>query len=274
MNIEQSQLLRLRKFQLETLDEFVRICEENNLTYFLTSGTLLGAVRHKGFIPWDDDIDVAMPRNDYDSFLNIFQKENTIFNYYIAADQIPINTFYHYLGYTKFCRKGTVYAKEYLYSDQNIGIYIDIWPFDNCIKFLAFLQKKLTTFSWVLYRYKTKCMKQNMRRRFKLALLLINFLSLRFIKMLTKKSYTIFNKHKTKYVTNFPSKYDAKKEIQKYNTIFPLSKISFEGKEYNAPGNIHAFLKKLYGDYMKLPPAESQVLSNISFISFGDTDKT
>ena len=268
MNIEQDQLEKLRKYQLEVLDEFVRICGENNLSYFLTAGTLLGAVRHKGFIPWDDDIDVAMPRNDYEKFLNIFNKY-TDSKYYIAANQIPINTFYHYLGYTKFCKKGTVYAKEYLKKEQYLGVYIDIWPFDNCIVFLAPLQKKITTFIWLIYRYKTNCMKNRIRRRDILANI-FTFLPLRIIKMLTKLSYTIFNKYKTKYVTNFPSKYNVKKEIQRYNDIFPLSNILFENRKYKSPGNINAFLKKLYGDYMKLPPVEEQLLYKFSFVNFNN----
>jgi len=266
MNIEQNQLNHLRIVQLELLDEFVRICNENNLSYFLTAGTLLGAVRHKGFIPWDDDIDVAMPRSDYEIFLTIFKNSN-LSNYYIAAMQDPINTFYHYLGYTKFCKKGTVFAKEYLLPEQYIGIYIDIWPFDNCIKFLAPLQKKITTFSWILYRFKTNCIKFNIEKKHIIAKFFI-FLPLNFIKKLTKISYTIFNTIKTKYVINFPSKYKPKKEIQKYSDIFPFSKIIFENKEYNSPGNIDSFLKNIYGNYMQLPPVEQQVLYKFLYLSF------
>ena len=62
-------LEQLHKIQLEILDEFIRICDKHNLEYYLVGGTLLGAIRHKGFIPWDDDIDVAMMRKDYDQFI-------------------------------------------------------------------------------------------------------------------------------------------------------------------------------------------------------------
>ena len=66
---------KLHNVELELLNEFVRICDKNKLTYFLVGGSLLGAVRHSGFIPWDDDIDVGMPRKDYDKFLKIVTKE-------------------------------------------------------------------------------------------------------------------------------------------------------------------------------------------------------
>ena len=74
-NYNQDILDKLHKVELEILDDFVKICNKNNLTYFLTGGTMLGAVRHNGFIPWDDDIDIGMPRKDYDEFIKIAPKE-------------------------------------------------------------------------------------------------------------------------------------------------------------------------------------------------------
>ena len=68
----------LRKLQLEELqilEEFIKVCNENNLKYYMLGGTLLGAIRHKGFIPWDDDVDVAMPRSDYEFFLQMAEKK-------------------------------------------------------------------------------------------------------------------------------------------------------------------------------------------------------
>ena len=64
---------KLKEIELELFKQFVRICEKNSLRYFVVGGTALGAVRHKGFIPWDDDIDVALPRGDYEKFLSIAQ---------------------------------------------------------------------------------------------------------------------------------------------------------------------------------------------------------
>jgi len=96
---------------IEILDEFVKICNENNLTYFLTAGTLLGAVRHKGFIPWDDDIDIAMPRSDYNKFLAL-HKNHINSKFYIYSRKFPVDTENHYKKYFKFCKKGTLFARE------------------------------------------------------------------------------------------------------------------------------------------------------------------
>ena len=78
-------LKKIHEAELEVLKDFIKICDENNLRYMMLGGTMLGAVRHKGFIPWDDDIDIGMPRADYERFIEIFMepnKENLYLNYY------------------------------------------------------------------------------------------------------------------------------------------------------------------------------------------------
>ncbi len=103
--MDQIMLTKVQNVMKEILDEFVRICDENNLTYFLVYGTLLGAVRHKGFIPWDDDIDVAMPRADYNKLIEIYKSKNDPDYYLITNENSPINTHYHYNTFIKLCKK-------------------------------------------------------------------------------------------------------------------------------------------------------------------------
>ena len=274
MNIEQEQLVKLRKVQLEILDEFVRICEENNLVYFMTAGTLLGAVRHGGFIPWDDDIDVGMPRNDYEKFLRIIlkNKDGKYINenkYFIVGSR-QLDNFYHYYGYSKFCRQKTKFAKNYLKHNDYPGIFIDIWPFDNCIPSLAPLQEKLINIVWKLYRLATKYDIPIKKIKRFLAKIYCSIVPINSIKFLLNKPYKLFNGFRTKYVTNFPSRYTYKKEMQKYKAIFPLNKITFEGKSYYAPGDYDAFLTNLYGNYMEPPPVTERNFLNFDFVSFED----
>ena len=253
---------------LEILDEFVRLCEENNLTYFLDGGTLLGAVRHKGFIPWDDDIDVAMPRDDYEKFLDIFAAIKDT-NYYVLSDRYSKNTVPFYEPFAKLCKKGTLVVKNNMDPAMYKGINIDIWPFDKCILQFVPFQTKLVKFVWRLYRFKIHHMEKPKKKiKIFIARVLCFFLTKRFLEKLSKKLYLLFNNFNTRYITFFSGRYGWKKETQNYNTIFPLSKLNFEGKNYNTPGNWDMYLKKLYNNYMELPPVDQQIPHDSKYVVF------
>lgn len=122
-NIRQVQLT-----QLEILIEVDKICREHDIKYFLTNGTLLGAVRHKGFIPWDDDIDIGMCRKDYDIFLKIANKELDE-KYFCQSIHSEAD---YYLPFAKIRKNKTKYIEASTkHLDINKGVYIDVFPIDN-----------------------------------------------------------------------------------------------------------------------------------------------
>jgi len=255
MSIEQNTLTKLRSVQLELLDEFSSFCDKNNISYFLTAGTLLGAVRHKGFIPWDDDIDVAMPRKDYELFLDIYYNEN---NYYVVSYKSQTISGNHYLNFSRLCKSNTFYEENNKNPECYTGIFIDIWPFDTSIPFWGSFQYKTIKFFLQLCRIKTGINPNIKELKYLVGKMICFFFSKKNLFNIHKILYLLFNNNKSDYVTFFSALYGFKRETHLYKNIFPLTKLLFENNYYNVPNNYDAFLKDLYGDYMTLPPAEKQ----------------
>jgi len=133
-----NQLKRLQNIEYEILQEIVRICEKNNLSYFLIGGTLLGAVRHKGFIPWDDDLDIAIPRKDYEKFLKICQTQLNS-DYFLHCNKTDPD---YWLPFAKVRKKNTLFDEKSITSiETHKGIYNDVFPLDNAKKTTKYYSK-------------------------------------------------------------------------------------------------------------------------------------
>lgn len=129
--MKQEILKKVQNYQIEILDEVVRICQKHGLQYFIIAGNLIGAIRHKGFIPWDDDIDIAMMREDYNKFLRIASEE---IDSRFLVDYVENNENY-YLPFAKIRIKDSLYEESVQKSYQGPkGIWIDIFPLDNASK--------------------------------------------------------------------------------------------------------------------------------------------
>ncbi len=120
----------IKEIELKILIEFDRLCKENNLTYYLAFGTLLGAARHGGFIPWDDDIDVMMPRDDYERLL-------VGFNEWSQSDCYELKVYsdgYSIYPFAKMVNNRTVVTENFTRCEFKIGVWMDIFPLDNVNK--------------------------------------------------------------------------------------------------------------------------------------------
>ena len=257
---------KLREVQIEILDEIERVCKKNNIKYFLCGGSLLGAVRHKGFIPWDDDIDIGMAQEDYIKFLEIAPKDLKS-NYFVDDSKYNKN---YIQWFAKVKKRGTVFVEDESKHVDGVEkcIFIDIFPFvnidnPNSFKFkirktlYKILQKTVFAKNDIIYSVKGKIVKT-----------LTFFIKTNFLVKLEYKLSFINKNNNSKYIGSLNSRYGT--EVFKRTDIFPLKQILFDKKKRYCLNNNSVYLTRLYGDYMKLPPVEKRVTHKPIEIKFGD----
>jgi len=258
--MEREVLERVQPVLMEMLREIVRVCEENGIHYILSRGTLLGAIRHKGFIPWDDDMDIAMPRKDYERFCQIASQklapEYCFQNWHTDRD------YAHPFG--KVRKRGTVYVEAKCRRLPENGFYIDIYPLDYAPENQE-LQRKLNRTLTHIYRLKLmKCQytpwregdrviwKKRIGYLFYQAVSLFisqEFLVRRYetIVLSQPESGIYYEQSAIPRVPFFESVWCDEVEL------YPFGSVQFAG-----PKNYDAFLSTLYGDYMQLPPEDQR----------------
>lgn len=260
------QLRKLQLAELEILIEFDRVCRKNGLKYCLACGTLLGAVRHKGFIPWDDDIDVWMMREEYEKFCRICERELDEKYFFQNWDTDPcFNS-----AYGKLRKKGTRYIRagqeRMKYKD---GIYIDILPLDNMPDHY-WERWKMAVGAWVFrkltYAQAGSMCEENPVRRMLFRLLAIVPLSF------SKKTFeALITKYKTRETLFCKCLGDIHFTPYWKEDFLELIEWEFEGHRFFIPKRYDAILKNDIGiDYMQLPPKEMRrPHANASYIDFG-----
>ena len=245
----------IKKIQLDILIQVDKFCRENGIRYSLGYGTLLGAVRHKGFIPWDDDIDIMMPRPDYNRFLREFNGKNVYLKIqnYRHDDITPIT-------WTKICDIRTImYA-----SKMQTSVFIDVFPIDGA-------PEDVKTEQHIKETYKRKYYVIRKRRSYKYGKNILK----RYLKYIGKqilypKSRERAIREYEEYVLSYPFESSPNVGILWLRTsremlVMPArifksySTIEFEGHGFMCISDYDTCLRNMYGDYMKLPPKDQQV---------------
>lgn len=259
MNIET--MSKLKELELDILKYVHEVCVKNDLKYYLIGGTLLGAVRHKGFIPWDDDIDIVMFRDDYNRFIELMNDdiEEGFFMQNFRTE--PMYTRY----ITKIRLDGTKFLERSLDNYPiHHGIFIDIFPLDKIsYKNQKKIDRRVQFANKILAARMIKNGQLNMSNKnkslvFSIIKPLVKIIPLRVYSDLIDWIYCYDNKKKCEYVTNFSSQYGWRKQTFPIDVYGEGTYLEFEGHQFMAPAKWEVILKSLYGDYMQLPPEEKQ----------------
>lgn len=251
--------LELRRIQLTSLQKIDTFCHENGIRYYLAYGTLLGAVRHKGYIPWDDDIDIMMPRPDYVRFINTFNGF-TINNRVVSHLLDPAYPW----PFAKVVDTNTVMEEHIKYAYKNMGVYVDIFPIDGIpdnkrkmlwqyryVKFLKLLlslkrgKKFYSRKSW-----------QNFLLNFSFLVSFINYDKLlqKFDSVISQYNFEEMNNTMILVLAGY-----GKDEIIPKSFYDKTMNLEFEKIFFDAPIEFEKWLEHIYGDYMTPPPIEKRI---------------
>lgn len=256
MNDTTLELLHQHEFAI--LLEVKKICERHNLVFYLAEGSLLGAVRHQGFIPWDDDLDIAMPRKDYNLFRKIVKKE--LPDKYYFQDSYDDKNYYRIAG--KIREHNTLFLEDNLSQDMTrLGIYIDIFPLDSGRRYSNSirLKQKLGYLLHTVISAKRSGVHTSNKIR------LLGYLP---DPILLGLRDLMFYGRGNCYIS-YGSYYGIKKHtIEKKYYDNPIY-IDFNKIAMPVPADSHYILSRIYGnDYMVLPPVENRKTHNPLAISF------
>ena len=270
MELTENQAKQLKCVELEIFKQFIKVCQKLNLKYYLIGGTLLGAVRHKGFIPWDDDIDVAMPRADYEIFIDRAQ-EFLPAKYFVQSIKSEKNIPYNFC---KIRDNDTTYIESSIKKfNLNHGVYIDIFPLDynpENKRQISSLDLKNKLYTIAIARKFTPT-KRSFLKKALIACSRIFLFFYPYRKAVKKREKLYKSVKESNLWANYCGAW-GKKEIFPKKWFDDIVQLEFEGLKVNAPKDYDLWLTQVYGDYMQLPPEEKRVGHH--YVEICDLDKS
>lgn len=266
-------LEKLQATQIEILEEIARICEKHQLRYFMIYGTLIGAIRHKGFIPWDDDLDIGMPRDDYEKFMQVARTELSS-KYCLQNTQTEKQ---YWLSFGKVRKNNTIFEEASvvgLPDKIHKGIFVDIFPFDYVRKnkgILVHLQFILSKAINETMYYKAGVYSNKASLKYGGLDMLLKMLPMKSLCRMQSRIASMQNKKNSMYLADFNSSRKYLNAIYPVEYFLPVKDSEFAGKYFKIPNKYDEYLRMVYGDYMKMPKEEERVNHRTLRIVFDTT---
>lgn len=257
----------LQKVILMIAKDVDKLCRENNIEYYLLGGSCIGAVRHHGFIPWDDDLDIIMTRDNYEKFISLCKDklDKEKYSIQIGLEDWP-------LYFSKIRLKGTHLHEledDYTSNDMN-GIFLDVFAMDNVPdnNILARIQYILAKY-YLCYQLSVRTYKSTtLKKRFMIALAAP--LKIKAIRNVVVKFIEKFNRKKTNRLAFYYGRTRFKNAIIPRELYGSPNYVEFEDTTLPIPEKYHEYLSRMFGDYMKLPPIDQRVGMHLISVDFGN----
>ncbi len=249
----QVDMTALRKIETKMLEEFIAICKKYNFRYYLIGGTCLGAVRHQGFIPWDDDIDVGMPRKDYEDFLKVAQKELSE-NIFLQTAETDVN---YANNFAKLRDSNTTFLETTVKNfNINHGVFIDIFPLDGCNQTQRFKRKErfyMRGIQCAFYVENSRLSKKILKKVKRIVFGNYRKLRDKRDKLLKQLDYD-----QSMIIANYCGAW-GEKEVMPKEVFGDGVFAKFENMDVIIPEKWDEYLTRLYGEYMVFPPEEKRI---------------
>lgn len=271
VELTENDIKKIQKVILEIIKDLDRIFKENGIRYYLGGGSALGSIRHQGFIPWDEDMDINMPRKDCEKLVELFKNNEEINRKYYLCENSYDNEFD--VNYLRIKLKGTSF-KEYLYKDYSKdGIFIDIFPVENM--FNNAILRKLHGILVTMNLFICSAVRISKKKEKYLSFMgdskytktiktksfigkLFSFFSLNRWLRISKKIMSLCKNENSKYISVPTGKRHFFGEMYEREDIFPVKYKKFENIELPVANKNEKYMSKMFGDYMKIPKPEDR----------------